>query len=816
MNTKKINLPKLSSKIIDSQNEQSSSSKNNNYPLIICTSNLEINKIIRDCMKKKAKSKYKMKIRKQFFGFHKSNKYLLNDKCNRLIIKNDNKSKRSSDITRKPSPFGISHISNLFKKEKTFYRHFTDNKIIYKENKNKKFKFNRSGNFFENNNTQIDNSKNHTAINDSEIKNDNIKTKSKKLINNDNYIKLFFSFYPNSNLRKKINKNYNKLIIKNNKTKTNKNNNNNSAELSKIKIKSNYKKIISSTNSSNSIESNNIRNNSNNIKTKIQINFNSSIRKNLFNTNSYKNNKNKNYNIKKECIEYIQSSFKVLKRQLSNSKISKIISKKNICNTKIDKGQLFNNNILNNKKKKSIEFKYEKNDLDIFIRILNIHLKIENAFIKNNVNGVICIDIENNNKITMVNKLIELINNFFEILKTIFFDIDFFVDINKNRLVRKTIKILINYYSLLLILLRQTNIEYAIRKITNSELFYQLSKILYNIFNYYIIPDLDNNDNILKIIKFFNEIIKKNNYIIKNDDNIDLFSILVKKVDICLNNLKTEIEKEINNEEYICLNPALNSILLLLININNKSVLMYIDITINVILFSILDINAINYNNIYNKRFNINNSVPYLPSMDDNYKYSLVLDMDETLIHFLYQNKSQNNILKYNMIDHDDMIQFGMFLLRPYTKYFFEKLKKLYEIIIFTNGTKEYCDSILALIDPNQEYIKFRLYRKHSINKDNDIYLKDLSLLGRDLTKIIIIDNLAKNYKLQQDNGLPITSWKGDINDTSLKDLVPILKKIVENKVEDVRKIIVNIKNKLLEKNTINYLDINDDSLFKV
>ena len=250
-------------------------------------------------------------------------------------------------------------------------------------------------------------------------------------------------------------------------------------------------------------------------------------------------------------------------------------------------------------------------------------------------------------------------------------------------------------------------------------------------------------------------------------------------------------------------------------NINNKSILMYINITINVILYSILDkhVNSFNpINNSNNNRNKINKSVPYLPPMDSKYKYTLVLDMDETLIHFLYKNKNNNNILKFNMIDQNDIMQIGMFLLRPYTKLFFEKLKDLYEIIIFTNGTKEYCDRILELIDPKQEYIKFRLYRKHSISKDNDIYLKDLSLLGRDLNKIIIIDDLAKNYKLQQDNGLPITSWKGDVNDTALKDLIPILIKIVENNVEDVRKIIVKIKTKLNELKTNNYFVINNNN----
>ena len=79
----------------------------------------------------------------------------------------------------------------------------------------------------------------------------------------------------------------------------------------------------------------------------------------------------------------------------------------------------------------------------------------------------------------------------------------------------------------------------------------------------------------------------------------------------------------------------------MLININTKSILAYIDNTINVILYSLLDKN-VNNNIIYsdnNDKYKIKDSAPYLPSIDHNYKYTLVLDMDETLIHFLYQNK---------------------------------------------------------------------------------------------------------------------------------------------------------------------------------
>ena len=142
-----------------------------------------------------------------------------------------------------------------------------------------------------------------------------------------------------------------------------------------------------------------------------------------------------------------------------------------------------------------------------------------------------------------------------------------------------------------------------------------------------------------------------------------------------------------------------------------------------------------------------------------------------------------------------------MFLLRPYVKQFLTELNNYYEIVIFTTGTKEYCDRVLQLLDLDNNLIKYRLYRTHlSLRNINDD-VKDLSLLGRNLNKIIMIDNLPKNYKLQQDNGLPINSWTGNINDTSLKDILNIMKYFIEKKVEDVRDIIKTIKTQLNNNN---------------
>ena len=801
MNNENICLPKISSNIFDLQKGVISQV---NAPLVDNYSN--INKIIKNCINKKNKSKFKMKIKKEFIGFQKSNKFLLNDKCEKLLVNNVNNKKRESSHSRKLSSFSKTNSSNLLKRDNSFYRFVKNNKYsknIYITNK-KQSSHSRSKNVNLDNKIINDNTYCRTYRKYSVIKNTPIKSMSQKKVNELDFSKLFTSFYPYSNLEKKLKDNFKIIISNNNKDKKSKNT---SVEESKIKYNTNHKKVLTSTNPTSSIEITDKNENEYNLlKNKIKKNFNSSIKKGLFRAKSNKYNNYTN-NIKNEYIEHIKT-IKLLNDQMNTPR--KLF--KDIHKLKLDNKKLYDiNNYykqLNNNEKND----YERNDLEIFLRIFEIHLKIENIILKmKNSNVTICFDIENKNRLNTVKTLIELINNFFSILKLVTFDIDFLVEINKNRLIRKTIKILITYYSYMIIILKQTNIDNIIEEISNIKILSQLSKLLCNIFEHYILSDLINNNYNLKFMNIYKEITQKNNYIIK-DKNKDILSILIKKTDDCFSDFKSKIEEEIKNEKYLSLNPAFNSILSLLININNKSILMYINISINVILYSILDMHINNSNNIiFNKRNKINNSAPYLPSIDDNYKYSLVLDMDGTLIHFLYKNKISNNNLKFNMIE-NDIIQLGMFLLRPYTKLFFEKLKTLYEIIIFTNGTKEYCDRILDYIDPNQEYIKFRLYRKHSINKNNDIYLKDLSLLGRDLSKIIIIDDLAKNYKLQQDNGLPITSWKGDINDTTLKDLIPILQKIVEENVEDVRNIIVKIKNKLKEEKDINYLKINNNN----
>ena len=77
------------------------------------------------------------------------------------------------------------------------------------------------------------------------------------------------------------------------------------------------------------------------------------------------------------------------------------------------------------------------------------------------------------------------------------------------------------------------------------------------------------------------------------------------------------------------------------------------------------------------------------------------------------------------------------------------------------------------------KYISHRLYRQHA-SQHGFVFVKDISKIGRDLSKIIIVDNVAENFQLQPDNGIFIKSWFEDKKDTALLELAPLLREIVE------------------------------------
>lgn len=108
-------------------------------------------------------------------------------------------------------------------------------------------------------------------------------------------------------------------------------------------------------------------------------------------------------------------------------------------------------------------------------------------------------------------------------------------------------------------------------------------------------------------------------------------------------------------------------------------------------------------------------------------------------------------------------------------------------------------------MDPESKFIKYRLYRHHT-SISGVSFVKDLTKLGRDLSKVIIIDNLRDNFKLQPNNGLEIKTWCEEIRDNQLKDIKIMLQGLIFRKPNDIRAILKKLKveiTKRMKKNSI-------------
>ena len=152
--------------------------------------------------------------------------------------------------------------------------------------------------------------------------------------------------------------------------------------------------------------------------------------------------------------------------------------------------------------------------------------------------------------------------------------------------------------------------------------------------------------------------------------------------------------------------------------------------------------------------------------------YTLVLDLDETLINIEFKDINSNKCILH---------------LRPGLFGFLSIVKPFYELITFTSASKEYAQPIINEIESRNKYFDYTFFREHSVISGND-FVKDISRIGRDMKRIIIVDNMEQNFRLNKKNGIKIKHFYGEQNDKILHELIKILIMIVKKGYDDLTK----------------------------
>jgi len=189
---------------------------------------------------------------------------------------------------------------------------------------------------------------------------------------------------------------------------------------------------------------------------------------------------------------------------------------------------------------------------------------------------------------------------------------------------------------------------------------------------------------------------------------------------------------------------------------------------------------------------------PQLP--EDEGKLTVVLDLDETLVHSklprgLHELRQEEE-RKEDTEPYSDYFEVVVFSetfrvhKRPGLDEFLAEASKHYELICFTAGIQEYAEVLMDAIDPERKYFRYRLFRNHCVQVGGS-FVKDLRVVNRKLERTVLVDNNAYSFLMQLGNGIPVSSFMDDANDTALHVLQEFLLAIREH--EDVRDHLRNV-----------------------
>ncbi|CAK89905.1 unnamed protein product (macronuclear) [Paramecium tetraurelia] len=182
-----------------------------------------------------------------------------------------------------------------------------------------------------------------------------------------------------------------------------------------------------------------------------------------------------------------------------------------------------------------------------------------------------------------------------------------------------------------------------------------------------------------------------------------------------------------------------------------------------------------------------------LPSTN---KKTIVFDLDETLIHCNESIQVPGDVILPIKFPSGEIIEASI-NIRPYAQQVLQTLHKHFEIIVFTASHSCYANVVIDYLDPHKNVIAHRFFRDSCMQTEEGAYIKDLRVIGnRSLSDMVLVDNAAYSFCLQQLNGIPIINYYDNKMDQELLYLQNYLMSL--RTVRDVRQ--YNSQNLKLDK----------------
>eukprot|EP00878_Enallax_costatus_P003790 GHUV01004006.1.p1 GENE.GHUV01004006.1~~GHUV01004006.1.p1 ORF type:complete len:405 (+),score=88.36 GHUV01004006.1:185-1399(+) len=123
---------------------------------------------------------------------------------------------------------------------------------------------------------------------------------------------------------------------------------------------------------------------------------------------------------------------------------------------------------------------------------------------------------------------------------------------------------------------------------------------------------------------------------------------------------------------------------------------------------------------------------------------------------------------------------------RPGCRQFLLELSKFAECILFTAASSAYAQPLADLLDPDHSLFAARLFSNSCRSVGGREGVKDLSGFGRDLSRVVLVDNSPYSFMLQPSNGLPCMPFHGQSTDKQLLGVIlPLLQSL--SQLPDIR-----------------------------